>query len=1018
MNKWVRHFLVLLAATAVSATQLQAQATGEIRGFVIDNSMMAPLNDVTITVAGQTVLSAQQGFFVVENVPAGVHTLTANILGYRAFETDVTVTAGTTTDIEVRMAVAPLEMAPIVAVGYGELEAKDQTGVVTEVPAEAFNTGRLVSAEELIQGKVAGVQVVPQSNEPGSRASIRIRGGTSVNASNEPLYVVDGVPLDAGGGLSCDGDVPPTCDLNSGVSPLGFLNPNDISSFTVLKDASATAIYGSRGANGVILIETTAGRARAGTGATVSYIGSFSGSTIASDVDVMNAAQFRTAVEQNAPEKLGMLGTTETDWQKAVQQSAFGQDHTVAVAVGGEKMDLRVSLGYQNQEGIIQRSEFERASLNFAYNQLLFDDRFSLSANVLGSRNAGTTQDISVLGDATNFAPTQPILDATSPFGGYFEWPNPLDNDNPVGALNLIDVEGVGYRSVGNVTGEYQLPKLTGLSVTGRFGYDVTNQEDKFFAPSINKAQDEGGPPPGELRRLTPSQFSWLGDAFLTYVGNWDGGRHGLNVTGGYSYQQWRTDIPGFASRGLSSDLLGIDGLPASEEEQTSLDVFEHKLASWFGRANYTFKDRYIFTATVRTDGSSRFGEGQEWGVFPSFAGAWRMSEESFMDGAGWLSDLRLRVSWGKNGNEPQEDYLQYKDYVFGDQFARARFGDEFISTIRPSSSDPNIKWEETSSWNFGLDYGFKNQRYWGSIEFYTKDTDDLIFTVPVAAGTNLSNTVTTNIGSMKNTGLEVTLNAMFIEGRGDGFTWDANFNAAYNTNELTAINPFLGSGVQQIRVGGISGGVGRNIQVLTPGEQVNSFFVYEHIRDSSGNPIYEDTNEDGTIDNNDLYVDQNNDGIINEDDLRVYNSPAPDWVLGHTSLMRWKSFDFSLTLLAEIGNYVYNNTSSNRGFYDNLTDQSAPRNLHTSVLETNFSKPQYDSDYYVENASYLRLNNIEAGYTFQRALNGVRLYAVAQNLFTLTGYSGIDPTAGREGIDDNIFPRSRTFTAGINVRF
>ncbi|MBT8462740.1 MAG: SusC/RagA family TonB-linked outer membrane protein, partial [Gemmatimonadetes bacterium] len=585
-----------------------------------------------------------------------------------------------------------------------------------------------------------------------------------------------------------------------------------------------------------------------------------------------------------------------------------------------------------------------------------------------------------------------------------------------VGALNTVDQEAVTYRSVGNVTGEYQLPGLNGLSVTGRFGYITTNVENKFFAPSFNKGQAENGLN-GTVSRGNPSEFSWLGDAFLTYIGNWDGGIHNLNATGGYSYQSWRIDSPSFFAQQLSSDLLGIDGIPSAELERTFLDVQEHRLASWFGRANYTFKDRYIATATFRADGSSRFGDGNRWGYFPSFAGAWRISEESFMDGAGSLSDLRLRVSWGKNGNEPFGNYLQYKDYVFGDPLAQARFGDEFVSTIRPSAADPNIKWEETSSWNFGLDYGFNNQRYWGSVEFYTKDTNDLLFSVPVAAGTNLSNFVTTNIGSLKNTGVEVTLNAMFIEGQGDGFTWDANFNAAYNSNEITEINPFSG-GVTEIRTGGISGGVGSFIQILRPGEAVNSFYVYEHIRDGSGNPIYEDTNNDGTINEQDLYRDQNGDGIINQDDLRVNNKPAPDWILGHTSLMRYKKFDLGLTLLAQIGSYVYNNTSSTRGFYDQLRDQQAPNNLHESVLTTSFGVPQYFSDYYVESASFLRLNNLELGYTFSRALNGIRIYAVTQNLFTITGYSGIDPTAGINGIDNNIYPRSRTFTAGVNVRF
>jgi iron complex outermembrane receptor protein len=331
---------------------------------------------------------------------------------------------------------------------------------------------------------------------------------------------------------------------------------------------------------------------------------------------------------------------------------------------------------------------------------------------------------------------------------------------------------------------------------------------------------------------------------------------------------------------------------------------------------------------------------------------------------------------------------------------------------------DPNLKWEETASWNFGLDYGFNNNRYWGSIEFYQKDTDDLIFDVIVAGGSNLSNVVTTNVGSMKNSGVELTLNAMFMEGRGEGFSWDANFNFAYNNNELTKINQF-GGGSEQILAGeAISGGVGSFIQVLEPGQAVNSFFVYEHILDGSGNPIYDDTNGDGSINDQDLYVDRNGDGIINQDDRAATYSPAPDWIIGHTSLMRFNKFDFSFTLLANIGNYVYNNVASSTGFYDQLRVSARPSNLHESVLTTNFVRPQYFSDYYVENAGFLRMQNIELGYTFERALNGIRVYGVVQNAFTITGYSGVDPTASTNGIDNNRYPRTRTFVAGLSVLF
>jgi iron complex outermembrane receptor protein len=581
--------------------------------------------------------------------------------------------------------------------------------------------------------------------------------------------------------------------------------------------------------------------------------------------------------------------------------------------------------------------------------------------------------------------------------------------------MNLVFDEGVGYRSVGNVNAEYAFPKLDGLSVTGRLGYTVVNGEGPFFAPSIAKYQTEAGQF-GTVTRDNGTEFSYLGDLFFTYAKNW--GAHGLNAVGGYSYQQWQTDTAYQEAQQLSTDLLGPWGVPSAGFQRQTLWAAESKLASWFGRANYSFADKYMLTVTVRADGSSRFGPDNQWGVFPSFSGAWRLSEESFMDGTDWLSDLRLRASWGKNGNQAFDDYRQFKTYAFGENTAQAQFGDRFVPTIRPSAVDPDIKWEETNSWNLGLDYGINNNRYWGSIEFYSKTTDDLIFDVIVAGGTNLSNVVTTNVGSMKNSGLELTLNAMFLEGAGDGFSWDANFNFAYNNNELTQINEFAGGSERILAGDAISGGVGSFIQVLEPGQPVNSFFVYEHKRDGSGNPIYEDTNGDGSINDQDLYVDRNGDGIINQDDRAATHSPSPDWIMGHTSLMRYKAFDFSLTLLAQLGNYVYNNVASSTGFYDQLVDSARPSNLHSSVLTTGFLRPQYFSDYYVENAGFLRLQNIELGYTFRRALHGIRVYGVVQNAFTITGYSGVDPTASTDGIDNNRYPRTRTFTAGLSILF
>ena len=416
-------------------------------------------------------------------------------------------------------------------------------------------------------------------------------------------------------------------------------------------------------------------------------------------------------------------------------------------------------------------------------------------------------------------------------------------------------------------------------------------------------------------------------------------------------------------------------------------------------------------TLSVRRDGSSRFGEDNRWGTFPSAAFAWRITDEAFMQGQELLSDLKVRASWGVNGNQAISNYLQYPAYDIGEPTAQYQFGDEFIATIRPGAADRNIKWEETTSYNFGLDFGFASDRVTGSVDYYFKDTDDLIFRVPVAAGTFTSNFITTNIGSVENQGLELSLDASLIQAqtRGD-FWWDAGFNAAYNQNEIVQINPFGGGDV--ILTGGIAGGVGNNIQVLQTGQPVNSFFVYRH-KMANGSPIYSENPLD-------MYEDINGDGQINEEDRVPFENPAPDWILGHTSRMGWGPFDASFTMRAHLGNHVYNNVASNRGHYRALSYVGAPNNLHASVLETGFETEQYFSDYYVEDASFLRLDNLTLGYTLTPGMLGqdVRIFGTVQNVFTLTGYSGVDPLAGLDGIDNNLYPRSRTFMAGATVRF
>jgi iron complex outermembrane receptor protein len=985
---------VAILLTAYSRVSAQGQ-TGTITGVVVDSASRQPLAGVTVIVGDVRTRTAPDGGFRISGVSAGDRTIRTIFIGYAAATRTVNVATGATSNITIQMAARAVALSEMVVTGYGQQRAASLTGSVQSVSSDEFNAGRVVSAEQLIAGKVPGVQIV-DTGEPGGGISIRIRGGSSVTSSNEPLFVVDGVPLVVGGGLS------------AGRNPLNFLNPSDIENITVLKDASATAIFGSRGANGVVMIETK----RGSQGSHMTYTGSVSSSQVVKTADILNVEQFRAAIAANAPENVAKLGNTTTDWTDLIEQNAMGQEHNLAFSGGAGTGRYRISAGYLDQKGIIEASKTRRMSGSVNYDQTLFKDRLSIRANLKGSRTDDRFTPGGVVGSAYAFAPTQPVTDPTGANGGFYEWVDPLSPTNPVALLTLNSDKGRTDRSVGDLEAKYQIPAIQDLFATLRLGYDVIDVERNIFSPGTIRPAAQA-----RIEKRNNSFNSPLLDAFLNYARPFGGTNSSLDVTAGYSWQQTHADNSSFVASGLASDLLGPNGVPTANKTETFLDIQESKLASFFGRVNYSLNDSYFLTLAVRRDGSSRFGEDHQWGTFPSAAIAWRIGNQSLLDAVPGLAELKLRASWGKNGNQEFGNYRAFSDYVIGDAFSQAQFGNSYVSTIRPSAADPGIKWEATSSTNLGFDYGFLQNRVNGSIDYYWKKTEDLIFNVPVAAGTNLSNFVTTNIGSLKNQGLELNLNAQVLQAGKNGLNWNTNWNASTNRNKLVKVNS-VGSGDEKIQVGGISGGVGVNIEVLQPGHPINSFFVYRH-KMEGGVPIYKDTNNDGTINENDLYIDQNGDGNINQDDRVAFHSPAPKWILGHTSYATWRDLDFGFTLRANLGNYVYNNVASNQGYYSALKG-ATPNNLHASVLKTNFVNPQYFSDYYVEDASFLRLDNLSVGYTLHsmRIPDGTRIFGTAQNLFTLTKYSGVDPLAGINGIDNNIYPRARTFTAGVTVGF
>ncbi|MFN9578284.1 MAG: SusC/RagA family TonB-linked outer membrane protein [Gemmatimonadota bacterium] len=993
-----RRLLFVLGFLGLGASELQAQ-TGRLSGTV-KSTDGSPVIGARVVVVGTTTgaLTGDDGQYSIVLQP-GSYTVRAARIGYGADTArNVVVTANQTTTKNFTLAPAAAQIAGVVVTGYGSRDVRDRTGVVETVREKSFNTGRVISAEELIQAKIPGVQVL-NSNEPGAGMSIRIRGPSSINASSEPLVVLDGIPLQVGGGVT------------AGRNPLNFINPNDIESISVLKDAAATAIYGSRGANGVLLITTKNG----GDGFT--YSANLSNSMRAGDLPLLNGPEMRSAVQANFPSNLGIFGTANTDWRAAIMREATGREHNLSYGGGAQEMKYRLSLNYLSQDGIVFGSNNRRVFGTFNLTDRVYGDRLQYKVSLKASQTNDAFTPGGVIGAATAMSPTQPIL---NPNGSFFQWANPLGVNNPLGDLALIRDNGTTNRSVGNLEARYRLPVVQNWTATVRAGFDYASGNRTSFVPTNAQGELEGSRN-GRFDRSNPNQLTRTLELFANYAKRLD--KQGLDVdfTGGYTFENTRGEFGSFFAESLSTNFLGQNGLPqASRVQRGFFDVQENRLISFFGRTNLGFQDKYLVTLAVRRDGSSRFGEANRWGYFPSAAVAWRLVEEPFLRNISQINDLKLRLSWGVNGNQSFGNYLQFATYQLGGPQAAVQFGNQFVTTIRPGAVDPDLKWEQTTSTNLGLDFSLFSNRVSGSFDVYNKRTDDLIFTVPVPAGTNLSNFVTTNVGSMQNRGWELNINTQILRGqRAGGLTWDGNFALSSNRNKILKVNAF-GSGAQQILIGGIAGGVGANIQVLQPGFPINSFFVFQHRRDAQGRPIYTDRDNSGSITDDDLYVDLNGDGTINQADRRPFKQPFPTLIVGHTSSFSYKQWDASLTARAQLGNWVYNNNASNQGNYLAVST-TAPARLHRSVLDTRFVAPQYFSDYYVQDGSFLRLDNLTLGYTFRGGLAGfrsVRISGTAQNLFTLTPYEGLDPAAVGFGIDNNPFPLARTFTLGASFRF
>ncbi|MDY3338831.1 SusC/RagA family TonB-linked outer membrane protein [Riemerella anatipestifer] len=872
----------------------------------------------------------------------------------------------------------------VVLIGYGKKKKSDLTGSVTAISSKDFNDGMLSSPEQLIQGKAAGVQITTNGGAPGSGSTIRVRSGASLNASNDPLIVIDGMPLDTKG-------------IDGAANPLALINPNDIESFNILKDASAAAIYGNRASNGVIIITTkkgTRGKLRVGYNSTTSVSQRFG------TMNMMDANEFRTLVKDKASaDYISKLGNANTNWQEAIYQLATGFDNNLTLSGGIGKVPFRLSLGYLNQDGIIRTNNIERSTASLNLNPKLFNNHLDINFNLKGTYAENRFPSAETINSAISFDPTQSIYDVSNQaMGGYWEWmdnaaPNQNATRNPLSMLyQRRDVSYV-KRLLGNVQFDYKFHFLPELRANLNLGLDLSNSNGTVATlPTLASAYFQKG----TNRNYEQEKKNRLLEFYLNYSKKLPSIDSDIDVMAGYSYQKWNENSP------FAPTIYG-DG---TKDPMGGVDFFTHNiLISYYTRLNYTFKNRYLLTASVRRDGSSRFGTGHKWGYFPAVSVAWRIDQENFLKGNATISTFKLRGGWGVTGQQDIfGNYPYLAVYNISNSAANYLFGGVPYTLYRPEGYDPNIRWETTRTTNIGLDFGILKDRLLFNVDAYKKYTVDLLSEAPTPAGANFTNLLLSNIGNMESKGLEIGVLWKAIQN--ENFSWDISANATFQDAKITNLAANEGAG-QRVLVGGISGITGGLVQTHSVGYRPNSFYVYQQKYDASGRPIEGE------------YVDRNGDGIINEQDLYEYQSSMPKALFAFTSRMTYKNWDMGFALRASLGNYVYNNANARYGNLQNIGTNGYLQNVTRDYLNTGFTKAQYFSDYYVENASFLRMDNINIGYNFPQFIGNARLRvnASVNNVFVITKYSGVDPEVFN-GIDNNFYQRPRVYSLGFNLQF
>lgn len=977
--------LLLVALFVIGCLQLMAQ-TRTIKGEVTDAQNGEALIGATVIVEGEkggTVTDFDGNFSL--QVSSSAKKIKVSYIGY------IDKVLSISDNMKVKLESDSKALADVVVIGYGTARKSDLTGSVATVKSKDFNKGLVSSPEQLINGKVSGVQIMSNSGSASAGSTIRVRGGASLNASNDPLIVLDGVPLEQGG--------------ISGNSSnfLSMINPSDIESMTVLKDASSTAIYGSRASNGVIIITTKKGQQGA---VKVNFNTTNSLQTRAQMVDMLSRDEFVNVINQfGTDNQKSLLGTANTDWNDEVYRTAFGTDNNLSVSGSIDKwLPFRVSVGYYNQSGLVRKDNVERWTGNVVLTPSFFQDHLKLTINAKGTLNNNSFNNGGAVWAAATFNPTIPVYSGNDKYGGYNE---ALDADgypvnagvrNPRGLVDLYDSKSKVSRFIGSMDVDYKVHFLPDLKLHATVGADYAKGDGTVYVPayaaqSYNKDESLGGsdykygPQKNENRLLT---------LYANYAKYFEDIKSNVDLTAGYDYQYWKSTTPLYYTKSAAGTNLST--VKASD--------YRHVMLSYYGRINYSFNGKYLLTATVRRDASSRFSKDTRWGTFPSVALGWTLTEEPWLKNQKVLSNLKLRASYGVTGQqEGIGNYNYLPVYTYSVAGTEAFINGQYINTYRPEAYVSDLKWETTTSWNFGLDFGFLDGRIGGAIDFYTRKTKDLLASVPTAAGTNFSKTILTNVGNVDSKGIEVSLNATPIQTK--DWEWNLSYNFTWQNMKVKNLSLIKGGSQTNVKVGPSIDAY--QFQVLSEGYEPYMFYVYHQLYDSkTGKPI------EGA------YADLNNDGEINESDLYRYHSPAPKYIMGLSTSLRYKQLTLGMSFRANIDNYVYNGMGMSTGAFETVSyNNSQLNNLNTSFLKTGFKTRQYLSDYYVENASFLKLDNLSLSYNVGKINKWASLTvsAMVQNVFTITGYSGTDPEVPN-GMDNSFYPRPRTYSVSLGLQF